>query len=123
MFPGVSVAGAAQQNVMCHKGEMEMNDSDKKTNASAANGSPKNKSHISKRFFISLGWAMALLTFNTIINQPKNQWAVGLYGSAVFALLAGVIAMAVPSNRMTIYISVSLLVMYVVALIVGSLVT
>jgi hypothetical protein len=74
---------------------------------------------IAMRFLISFVWSLVFFILIIIGTQAQNQWLVGFIGSAVFALLSGVIAMAIKTKRKIIFVPISLLVSFFIAVIKG----
>ena len=76
---------------------------------------------MAKRFYISFVWTLAAFTLLIITTQPQDEWVLGLIGSAMLALLAGVIAAAIRTKKKIIFVPVSLLITMIIAAIIGTL--
>ena len=82
--------------------------------------SDKNESSINRRFGITFAWAFVVFGLTILATSPKDGWVLGIIGAGIFALLAGVIAMAIKTNRKTVYVPISLLISVIIAYIIGS---
>ena len=98
-----------------------MND-DVNNNENTANPRQKTKSYITKRFYISFAWALAAFILIIIGTTPRDQWVSGFIGSVIFALLSGVMAMAIPTRQKIIFVPVSLVICFIIAVTIGKLV-
>jgi predicted nucleic acid-binding Zn ribbon protein len=76
-------------------------------------------SPLTKRFLISFAWTFSLFILLIILTQPKSQWFYGFVGSGMFALLSGVIGMVIRSERKIIYVPVTMIIAFAIALAIG----
>ncbi len=56
---------------------------------------------------------------STFIYTPQNSLINGIIGSFMFALVAGVLGMAMPTTKKIIYIPVSLAVIFLITMVVS----
>ena len=91
------------------------------SNASqSGNDSGKNESSVGRRFGITFAWTFVAFGLTILATLPKGSWVVGIIGSGLFALLAGVIAMAIRTDRKIVYVPISLLICVIIAYIIGT---
>ena len=76
-------------------------------------------SQLTRKFFIAFAWTLVLFIILITSSAPKEKWVVGLIGSGLFALISGLIAMALPTKLKIIFVPTSLLVVYIIASIIG----
>ena len=81
--------------------------------------SSSNEKKLGEKFFISSGIALVLFIIIVISTQPGDQILNGIIGSFMFALVAGLIAMAIPSTKKIIYVPSSVAIMFFAAFLVG----
>jgi hypothetical protein len=76
-------------------------------------------SSIGQRF--AWGAGLAFVFFGAIILLlPRNQWAAGVLGSGMLALLSGVIAICIPVRSRWIYVTPGIVVCFIIAYLLGS---
>ena len=75
--------------------------------------------NLGEKFLYSGG--VTLVTFIVLIlfTQPKSEVMMGVVGSFMFALVAALIGMAIPTSKKIIYIPASLVIMFSIAVIFG----
>jgi len=78
---------------------------------------------IARRFLLSFAWTLAVFILLIMSTQPRNQWVVGFIGSAMFAIIGGLVAMAIRTKHKIIFVPVSIVVSFVIAAIVGALIS
>ena len=81
--------------------------------------SEKVESPVGVRFKVTFMWTLVVFMLLIIATQPQNAWMAGAIGSGMFALLAGVISMAIKTEQKVIYVAVSLLITFVAAAALG----
>jgi len=64
---------------------------------------------IGKRFIITLLWAFPIFSAVSVLNVTADQWLAVIAGSSIIALFCGVIAMCIPTRFKSIFVSVSIL--------------
>ncbi len=74
---------------------------------------------IGEKFLISGGASLAAFLILIFIATPQNSWLNGIIGSFMFALVAGILGMAIPTTKKIIYVPVSMAIMFLIAMIVG----
>ncbi len=75
---------------------------------------------IAMRFLISFAWALGLFMLTIIYTQPQNEWFFGFFGSAIFALLSGIIAMVIRTKLKIVFVPISVLVSLILASVIGT---
>jgi len=75
---------------------------------------------VAMRFLISFAWTLVFFILIIMGTQTQNEWLAGFIGSAIFALLSGVVAMVIKTGRKIIFVPISLLVSLLIALIIGT---
>jgi len=73
------------------------------------------------RFSIAYAWSMALFFLVVIVVLPINQWLLGFMGTAMFSVLAGIIATVFQTKQKIIYVTVSVFIAFVIAAIYFSM--
>ncbi len=82
------------------------------------NSKPNDKK-IGEKFLFSSGTSLVTFLILIFMSTPQNSWLNGIIGSFMFALVAGILGMAIPTTKKIIYIPVSLAVMFLIAVIIG----
>lgn len=72
-----------------------------------------------QKFFMSTAIGFVIFVLIVLGTTPRQAWGNGFIGSVMFAAVAGIIAMIIPSKRKIIYLPSSIGLMLFVAMIVG----
>ena len=74
---------------------------------------------VGKRFLITIFWAIPTFLMIILLATPKAIWGPGIAGSLVFSIFAGVIAMLIPTRYKTVFVSISIFIVLLLASIIG----
>ena len=74
---------------------------------------------VSKRFLITILWAIPTFLIIILLATPKTIWGPGIAGSLIFSIFAGVIAMLIPTRFKTVFVSISIFIVLLLAAIIG----
>jgi len=74
---------------------------------------------LGEKFLFSGGTLLVAFLVLIFISTPQSSWLNGIIGSFFFALVAGLLGMAIPTIKKIIYIPISIAVMFLIAMIVG----
>lgn len=62
-----------------------------------------------KRFYITFLWGLPVYMFFVVLGIPKNMWFMGGIGSMAFSFGSGVVAMLIPVQRKSVFVTISLI--------------
>ena len=80
--------------------------------------STNTKSFLLQRFFISFAWTtISFIVLVLLVSQ--DQLKDGILGSIILGLISGAIALAIPTNQKIIYVSVTLAISFILAIMLG----
>jgi|GEM_PF-4188492 len=71
------------------------------------------------KFLYSGAVSLAAFVVLILVASPQSEWINGIIGAFMFALVAALIGMAMPTSKKIIYIPSSLAIMFAMAMIVG----
>lgn len=83
------------------------------------NADKKTESPIGVRFKVAFAWNLVIFMLLILATQPQSAWLSGAIGSGIFALLGGVISMAIKTEQKVIYVPISIVITFIVAAAVG----
>lgn len=75
--------------------------------------------NLGEKFLYSGGVSLVSFIVLILFTLPQSEVMMGVIGSFMFALVAALVGMAIPTSKKIIYIPASLVIMFFVALIVG----
>lgn len=84
-----------------------------------SNTSDTNDKQLSIKFFLTSGVTFVIFLALIFSTLSSEEFANGAIGSFIFALVAGLIAMAIPSTKKIIYIPTSVAIMFLTAFLIG----
>lgn len=73
-----------------------------------------------KRFYITFLWGLPVYMFFVIIGTPRQEWLMGAVGSAMFSFASGLVAMLIPIQRKSVFVTISLLLGILMAIYIGT---
>lgn len=79
----------------------------------------KTKYGFFKRFYITFLWGLPVYMFFVILGTPADGWLNGAIGSAMFSFASGLLAMLIPVQRKSVFVTISLVAGIVVAILIG----
>lgn len=76
-----------------------------------------------RRFLITFLWAFPIFMAFVLGFTPREDLAMGVLGSAIWAALCGLIGMLIPSQNKSVFVTISVASGLVGALIIGTMAT
>lgn len=73
-----------------------------------------------KRFYITFLWGLPVYMFFVIIGTTRQEWLMGAVGSAMFSFASGLVAMLIPIQRKSVFVSISLVLGILLAILLGN---
>jgi 4-hydroxybenzoate polyprenyltransferase len=73
-----------------------------------------------QRFYITFLWGFPVFMGFVILGTAKETWIYGAIGSAMFSIGAGIVAMLIPVQRKSVFVTVAVFLGLVTAYIIGT---
>jgi len=80
---------------------------------------PRPKPSAGARFLWTAAIAFPVF-FGFVLLTPREAWLVGALGSAMFAVMSGLVAMCIPVRTKVLFIAPSIIIFVVIAYLIGN---